>query len=94
VNPKYNGELIGPGGKNIRKMKEDFGIENIDLDNDGTISILGSAASTDACAEYIKLRTTEPEVRDVAQSSTELRERTHAHPTPSQHTTTDPRTPD
>jgi len=61
VNPKYNGELIGPGGKNIRKMKEDFGIENIDLDNDGTISILGSAASTDACAEYIKLRTTEPE---------------------------------
>lgn len=63
VNPKYNGELIGPGGKNIRKMKEDFGIENIDLDQDGTISILGSPASTEACAEYIKLRTTEPEVR-------------------------------
>jgi polyribonucleotide nucleotidyltransferase len=33
------GKVIGPGGRQIRALIEDFGLENIDVEEDGTIQI-------------------------------------------------------
>lgn len=42
INPEKIGELIGPGGKNIRKIIEDCGgkeVTSIDIEDDGTVMI-------------------------------------------------------
>jgi len=65
VNPKYNGELIGPGGKNIKKMMEDHGVFNIDLNNDGDVTVFGPAAGAEACVREIEAKTEEPVVGKV-----------------------------
>jgi len=47
INPEKIGELIGPGGKNIRKIIEECGgkeITSIDIEDDGTVMI-GSTES-------------------------------------------------
>ncbi|PIP50845.1 hypothetical protein COX11_01835 [Candidatus Berkelbacteria bacterium CG23_combo_of_CG06-09_8_20_14_all_41_73] len=47
INPEKIGEVIGPGGKNIRKIIEECGgkeITSIDIEDDGTVMI----ASTDS----------------------------------------------
>ncbi|TSC93871.1 MAG: polyribonucleotide nucleotidyltransferase [Candidatus Berkelbacteria bacterium Athens1014_28] len=47
INPEKIGDIIGPGGKNIRKIIEECGgkeVTSIDIDDDGTVMI----ASTDA----------------------------------------------
>ncbi|MEM1305653.1 MAG: S1 RNA-binding domain-containing protein, partial [Planctomycetota bacterium] len=41
INPEKIGLLIGPGGKTIRGIQEDCGVQ-IDVDEDGTITIAGS----------------------------------------------------
>jgi polyribonucleotide nucleotidyltransferase len=35
------GKIIGPGGRQIRALIEDFGLENIDVEEDGTVQISG-----------------------------------------------------
>jgi polyribonucleotide nucleotidyltransferase len=35
------GKVIGPGGRQIRALIEDFGLENVDVDEDGTVQISG-----------------------------------------------------
>jgi polyribonucleotide nucleotidyltransferase len=35
------GKVIGPGGRQIRALIEDFGLDNIDVEEDGTIQISG-----------------------------------------------------
>jgi polyribonucleotide nucleotidyltransferase len=35
------GALIGPGGKNIKKVQEDFDV-NIEIDEDGTVKVIGT----------------------------------------------------
>ncbi|MBI3307705.1 MAG: polyribonucleotide nucleotidyltransferase [Candidatus Omnitrophica bacterium] len=45
INPSKIGELIGPGGKNIKKIVEETGVK-IDIEDDGRVFI----ASTDAAA--------------------------------------------
>jgi polyribonucleotide nucleotidyltransferase len=42
INPEKIGELIGPGGKNIRKIIEDCGgkeVTSIDIEDDGTVMV-------------------------------------------------------
>ena len=62
INPEKIGALIGPGGKNIKKIIEDTECE-INVDDDGNVTIAG--ASADNCndaIELVKALTFEPEV--------------------------------
>lgn len=68
INPSKIGELIGPGGKNIRKIVEETGAK-IDIQDDGRVSI----ASTDAKASEEAIRriqgvAEEPEVGKIYQA--------------------------
>lgn len=50
------GALIGPGGKNIKKLQEDFKV-NIEIDEDGTVKILGVDRDVlKECANAISLQ--------------------------------------
>ena len=57
------GEVIGPGGKMIKRIMEDTGAENIDIEEDGTVRIFGhKAESTQAALKFIKGLVEPPEV--------------------------------
>ncbi len=43
INPEKIGQLIGPGGKNIRRITETTGAQ-IDIDDDGTVTIFTTSA--------------------------------------------------
>ncbi len=67
INPEKIGELIGPGGKTIRKLTQETGV-SIDVEDDGTVKV----ASTDAAAAqkaiaFIQGLTQEAEVGKVYQ---------------------------
>jgi polyribonucleotide nucleotidyltransferase len=69
INPAKIGEVIGPGGKNIRKIVEETGAK-IDIEDDGRVLI----ASTDAKASEeavgrIQAIVEEPEVGKIYQST-------------------------
>lgn len=49
IDPEKIGLVIGPGGKNIRALQESSGA-NIDIDDDGTVTISGSNADSVAAA--------------------------------------------
>ncbi|MCL4395085.1 MAG: KH domain-containing protein, partial [Chloroflexi bacterium] len=38
IDPEKIGALIGPGGKNVRKLQEEFGVK-VDIEEDGTVFI-------------------------------------------------------
>jgi len=62
INPEKIGALIGPGGKNIKKIIEDTECE-INVDDDGNVTVAGS--NVDKCndaIELVKAITFEPEV--------------------------------
>ncbi|MFL2990074.1 MAG: polyribonucleotide nucleotidyltransferase [Candidatus Neomarinimicrobiota bacterium] len=62
INPEKIGALIGPGGKNIKKIIEDTECE-VNVDDDGIVTVAGQDAAK--CKEAIKLVeaiTFEPEV--------------------------------
>ena len=62
INPEKIGALIGPGGKNIKKIIEDTDCE-VNVDDDGLVSIAGE--NTQKCneaVEMVKALTFEPEV--------------------------------
>ena len=62
INPEKIGALIGPGGKNIKKIIEDTECE-VNVDDDGLVTIAG--ANTEKCneaVELVKAITFEPEV--------------------------------
>jgi polyribonucleotide nucleotidyltransferase len=65
INPERIRDVIGPGGKVIRKIQEETGA-NIDIDDDGTIKVASynSEGGTRA-VEIIKGLTEEPEVGTV-----------------------------
>lgn len=44
INPEKIGEIIGPGGKVIRKLQEEYEVE-IDIDDTGLVSITGTDAA-------------------------------------------------
>ncbi|MCB2198964.1 polyribonucleotide nucleotidyltransferase [bacterium] len=62
INPDNIGQVIGPGGKMIRQLQTEYGV-NIEIDDDGTVSI--SSTSADAVLavhDLIRNMTREPEV--------------------------------
>ena len=64
INPEKIGALIGPGGKNIKKIIEDTECE-VNVDDDGLVTISG--INTEKCneaIEMVKAITFEPEVGD------------------------------
>ena len=62
INPDKIGAVIGPGGRVIRKLQDDTGTE-IDIEDDGTIKIVGDNAESVARArEMIEELTMELEV--------------------------------
>ncbi|MDA0986337.1 MAG: polyribonucleotide nucleotidyltransferase [Bacteroidetes bacterium] len=57
------GAIIGPGGKNIRQIIKDSGVEDITIDDDGVITIAASAKeASDKALQFIKGITAQPEV--------------------------------
>lgn len=62
INPEKIGAIIGPGGRVIRKLQEDTGTE-IDIEDDGTVKIVGDNADAVALArQAIEELTAEVEV--------------------------------
>jgi polyribonucleotide nucleotidyltransferase len=56
------GELIGPGGKNVRAIQESTGVE-INIEDDGTVSVASSnSESAQKALEMIRGQMEEPEV--------------------------------
>jgi len=56
------GALIGPGGKNIKALQEDFGV-NIEIDEDGTVKVLGVDAEKLAdCVMSIDMQINGPKI--------------------------------
>lgn len=65
VNPEKIKDIIGPGGKIIKKIVEDTGAQ-IDINDDGTVYIAAAdSASADAAIKTIQDITAEPEVGKV-----------------------------
>ncbi len=62
INPEKIGAIIGPGGRVIRKLQEDTGTD-IDIEDDGTVKIVGDSADSVALArQAIEELTAEVEV--------------------------------
>jgi polyribonucleotide nucleotidyltransferase len=62
INPEKIGKLIGPGGKNIKRIQEETGC-NIDIEDDGTVyisSVDGKAA--ERCRDLVEAMTAEVKV--------------------------------
>ncbi len=55
--PTQIGLVIGGGGKTINKIKEESGVEEITIEDDGTVFITGKNGSAEKAAEKIKLLT-------------------------------------
>ena len=53
------GAVIGPGGKTINKIKADTGVEEITIEDDGTVFITGKGGSGGRAAEIIRGMTRE-----------------------------------
>jgi len=51
------GMVIGPSGKNIRKIEEETGVASIAIDDDGTVFITGTGDSPEKAAEIIRTMT-------------------------------------
>ena len=57
------GEIIGPGGKTIRKMIEESGVKSIDIEEDGKVIVASpDQAALEKASNMIKGLTMEPEV--------------------------------
>jgi len=62
INPEKIGKLIGPGGKNIKKIQEDTGC-NIDIEDDGTVFISSvDAAAAEQCRNIVEAMMAEVKV--------------------------------
>jgi len=65
VNPEKIGLIIGPGGKNIRRLQEETGT-NIEVEDDGTVTVSGpDTASVDRCKKILEDMTAEVEIGTV-----------------------------
>src|ERR1700729_635145 len=62
IDPEKIGKLIGPGGKNIKKLQADTGA-NIDIEDDGTVYISSpDAAAAEKCRDIVEAMTAEVKV--------------------------------
>jgi len=65
INPEKIGMVIGPGGKNIKAIIEETGVQ-IDINDDGTVNITtADSAAAEAAKKRIDAITFEPKVGDV-----------------------------
>ncbi len=65
INPEKIGELIGPGGKTIKRIIEDTGV-TIDIEDDGRVLIASTdEAKSRKAIEIVKGITSEPEIGKV-----------------------------
>lgn len=65
INPEKIGELIGPGGKTIRRITKDTGAQ-IDVDEDGTVYVSGTTKEElDAGIQRVEAFTKEPLVGEI-----------------------------
>lgn len=68
IKPDEIGLLIGPGGKNIKKLQEDFDV-SIECMEDGTIKVLGLLTSSiEECIHLAELQIKGPQIGDVFKS--------------------------
>ncbi len=59
------GALIGPGGKNIKALQEEFPVE-LDINDDGTVKVLGTDPEIiTQCISRVKLQLNGPEVGSI-----------------------------
>lgn len=63
--PEQIGQVIGGGGKTIKKIKEETGVEDITIEDDGTVFITGRADNSTTAAEYITALTKIYQVGDI-----------------------------
>ena len=69
INPEKIGALIGPGGKNIRRITETTGTQ-IDIDDDGKVSIFSNnKENLDAALHEVEALTAEAEVGKIYRGS-------------------------
>jgi polyribonucleotide nucleotidyltransferase len=69
INPSKIGELIGPGGKNIRKIVEETGAK-IDIEDDGRVFISSiDAAASEAAIARVQAIAIEPEIGKIYQAT-------------------------
>jgi polyribonucleotide nucleotidyltransferase len=62
IDPEKIGKLIGPGGKNIKRLQEETGT-NIDIEDDGTVYISSTdAAGAERCRDIVEAMTAEVKV--------------------------------
>ncbi len=55
IKPEQIGLVIGAGGKTINGIIEEYGLETIDIDDDGSVFVAGSdRTKVDAAVEYVK----------------------------------------
>ncbi len=59
ISPSKIGMVIGSGGKTINKLKEETGVDEITIEDDGTIFITGNNGSAEKAAERIEMMTHE-----------------------------------
>jgi polyribonucleotide nucleotidyltransferase len=65
INTAKIGELIGPGGKNVKKIIQETGV-TIDIDDDGTVQIASQdSAAIEKAVNTVKAIVEEPEVGKV-----------------------------
>ena len=63
IGPDKIGEIIGPGGKMIRKIIEETGVTTIDIEDDGTVLVASSnKEAVDKAVKFINGMTEEPEI--------------------------------
>jgi polyribonucleotide nucleotidyltransferase len=64
------GEVIGPGGKTIRKMIEESGVTSIDIEEDGKVIVASpDKDALDAAVGMIKALTEEPEIGKIYEAT-------------------------
>lgn len=69
INQEKIGEVIGPGGKMIRKIIEETGVTSIDIDEDGKILVASpDKGALEKAVAFIKGMTMEPEIGQVYDS--------------------------
>ena len=62
INPEKIGKLIGPGGKNIKKLQEDTGAR-VDIEDDGTVYVSAvDASAAEKCRDIIEAMMAEVKV--------------------------------
>ncbi len=61
IDPEKIGKLIGPGGKTVRGLQENFGVK-IDIEEDGTVYISGEGVSAENCLAEVQKMTEEVQV--------------------------------